>query len=296
MYLLNTIFLIATTHFSLNYFFKEQYMYFLYNMSYIMLYNLSKVEIVIKQYYANIMQNYYVAKLLDTLEDYYVSLKTYDTELIVSNVMIEQIKIENLLYFYDYSKLKDVDFFIYTKSVEKNEKENKFILYDISDLSNIIVPLKKCEYQFLSMNIKIKNPDNENFDLHLDSKRETYYVINNRLNVIFFSYLLKSKYGISSNALTLRYDIQIIDQNANICNISECDELILFKDYYQIIPYDYEKSMMKKFKNYNNYLLSLNLTSNNSVFNNNLENEEDEEDVEDKEDKFDDSSYVKVRK
>jgi len=57
--------------------------------------------------------------------------------------------------------------------------------------------------------------------------------------------------------------------------------------------------VMKKLKNYNNYLLSLNLVSDNSVFNNNFENEEDvEEDVYEKtgEDKFDDSSYVKVIK
>jgi hypothetical protein len=74
---------------------------------------------------------------------------------------------------------------------------------------------------------------------------------------------------------------------------------------------------MKKLKNYNNYLLSLNFISDNSVFNNNLENEEENEEnygknederalfedeneeveyEETKEDNFDDSSYVKVIK
>ena len=40
---------------------------------------------------------------------------------------------------------------------------------------------------FLSLNIQLKCPEGKNFDLELDCKRETYYVVNNRLNALFFS-------------------------------------------------------------------------------------------------------------
>jgi hypothetical protein len=246
-------------------------------MSYIILYNYGKLEILMKEYYTNILQIHYVSKTLDAIDYYIASLKLYDTELIVSNNIISTTKLNNLLINYDYNVLKNIDLFIYTEVLNKSEKNKKIILYDISDLTNNIVTPDKCDFQFLSLNIKIRGSDSKNFDLELDSKSETYYIVGNRLNLLLFSYLLKSKHGISSNAVTLKYDIQVIDQNANIFTINECDEIVLFKDYYMIIPYDYEKSQINKLTNYNRVLLTLNNMKNIELYETNSFEEKEKE-------------------
>ena len=293
MYLLNSLFLIAAAHFSFNYCFKEQYYYFLYNMSYIILYNYGKVEIIMKEYYENTMKNYYVAKICDFISYYSANFERdnndADTELIISNNIFAKVKMSYLLDNYDNNTLKYMqDLVIYTEKNDKEEKSNKVIIYDVSDLTNIIVSPKKCNYQFLSLNIQLKCPEGKNFDLELDCKRETYYVVNNRLNALFFSYLLKNKYGITSNVFTLQYDILMIDHNANLVVLTEKDEIILFKDYYQIIPYNYEEIQVKKENNYNRVLLTLknleNLDLNES--NDNFEKEQD--------DNLSDASYEKL--
>ena len=306
MYLLNSLFLIAAAHFSFNYCFKEQYHYFLYNMSYIILYNYGKVEIIMKEYYENIMKNYYVVKICDVICYYSANFERdnvdndSDTELIISNNIFERIKMSNLLDNYDYNMLKNIDLLIYTEKSGKEEKSDKeeksskedksgkVIIYDVSDLTNIIVSPKKCNYQFLSLNIQLKCPEGKNFDLQLDCKRETYYVVNNRLNALFFSYLLKNAYGITSNVFTLQYDILMIDHNANLVVLTEKDELILFKDYYQIIPYNYEEMQVKKENNYNRVLLTLKNLKNHDLneSNDNFEKEEDEN--------LSDASYEKL--
>ena len=103
---------------------------------------------------------------------------------------------------------------------------------------------------------------------------------------------MKSKHGINSNAITLKYDIQIIDQNANIFTITECDEIILFKDYYMIIPYDYEKSQINKLTNYNRVLLTLNNMKNLELYetNNFQEKEKEYDELSDNSD----NSYEKL--
>ena len=153
--------------------------------------------------------------------------------------------------------LKNIDLFIYREKSGKEEKSANVIIYDVSDLTNIIYSPMKCNYKFLSLNIQLNCPDCNNFDLQLDFNSETYYVVNNRLNSLFFSYLLENKYGINSNVFTIKYDILMIDHNANLVILTEKDELILFKDYYQIIPYNYEESQLKKNSNYDRILLTL---------------------------------------
>ena len=293
MYLLNSLFLIAAAHFSFNYCFKEQYHYFLYNMSYIILYNYGKVEIIMKEYYENTMKNYYVAKICDFISYYSANFERdnndSDTELIISNNIFAKVKMSYLLDNYDNNTLKYMqDLVIYTEKNDKEEKSNKVIIYDVSDLTNIIVSPKKCNYQFLSLNIQLKCPEGKNFDLELDCKRETYYVVNNRLNALFFSYLLKNTYGITSNVFTLQYDILMIDHNANLVVLTEKDEIILFKDYYQIIPYNYEEIQVKKENNYNRVLLTLKNLENQDLnkSNDNFEKEQD--------DNLSDASYEKL--
>ena len=147
----------------------------------------------------------------------------------------------------------------------------------------------KCNYQFLSLNIQLKCPEGVNFDLQLDSKRETYYVVNNRFNSLFFSYFLKNNYGITSNVFTLKYDILMIDNNAQFVILTEKDELILFKDYYQIIPYNYEESQLKKNSNYDRILLTL---ENLEIHNLNKSNEKFREKEDDE--NLSDASYEKL--
>jgi len=255
MYLLNGLLLITTFHFSMNYFLNDKYKNYLCKISYNILYNYGIIEIYLKENYTKILKNYYVDKILDNIEYFYKYFNNYffdyDTELIINNNIVSTCRFSNIFSSNNYENLNNIELFIYTENI-KNDKANKFIYYDISELTTFYNIYEKCDYEFLSINIHIKNLNNDFFiNFNLANNKETYYLVNNKINVIFISYLLKTKYNINVHPSKLQYNINFIDQNAEFLNLNEKAELVLFKDCYEIIPYEYKVHKNLNIDSYN---------------------------------------------
>lgn len=245
MYLINFLFIATTVHFSMNYFFERQYKNFLFNLSYSIFYNFGKVEIFTKNIYNKISKNDYIVWTLDKVDDLYKYTKYYDTEIIRDNQVIHRNKLIDLIYNPEPNFIYNGDFIIYSEEI-KNDKTNKVLL---NFIPCIPISYEKCNYTFLSMFLTFKN-NNSNYDIMIFNNNETYFVTNNRINVKLISYLLATRYNIYKNFELLEYNIQIIDNNVNILTISEKDEIILYKEHYEILPYDYKREQENNLKIY----------------------------------------------
>ena len=242
MYLLNIIFLLTSAHFTLNYFFKQQYQYFLFNLSYNFLYNCGRLEILLKQQYNQLLNNPYVEKIFDKIEDLYTSYKTYDTIIILNNQVIARSIHNSIIYDVGYENLKYADFMIYNHNV-KRKKSNQVVFYGILDFALFIDKIENCSYEFLSLNVKVDYPgmESKNVDILFSNNKETLYVVTNRINVLMISYLLKVQHNIETDPFLLSYEINIIDQNVKFFKLNEKEELILFKNHYEKVPFDLNK-------------------------------------------------------
>ncbi len=250
MYIINFLFLSSAMHLLMDYFFKYQYQTFLYSLSYTILYNYGKLEIICKNNYNKFIKNSTVECILDKLEEYYIYLKRFDTEIISRNKIKERVKLVNILN--NYKKFINCDLIIYTEEFKKsNLRSNKVIL---DNVPNFLICYEKCDYHFLSLSLSLKNNnDLNNLEIQLSNKNDTYFVVNNRINSLLIAYLLKIQHNISIDPLYIEYNIQIIDHNVNIFNISEKEEIILLKDKYITIPYNYLDHKNAK----NNRLISI---------------------------------------
>jgi hypothetical protein len=109
------------------------------------------------------------------------------------------------------------------------------------------------------MFLTFKNNDDLNYDIMIFNNNETYFVTNNRINVKLISYLLATRYNIYKNFELLEYNIQIIDNNVNILTVSEKDEIILYKEHYEILPYDYKRKQENNLKIYKRNMIFENM-------------------------------------
>ena len=155
MLFLNFLFLSTTFHFSMNYFFKEKYQNLLYSLSYIVLYNYGKVEILLKNSYNKVVTNKSIEYLLDKVDDYYKFFKTYDTDLINNNILKERGKMINVVNNYD--NFLTYDLIIYKEEIKKC-RSNKVIF---GDMPNFSLHYEKCDYQFMSLSLTLKNKNHE---------------------------------------------------------------------------------------------------------------------------------------
>jgi len=264
MYLLNIIFLLTSTHFTLNYFFKQQYQSFLFKISYNFLYNCGRLEIFLKQHYNQLFNNLYVEKIFDKIEDLHTSFKTYDTIIILSNQVVARSIRNSIIYDVGYKNLQYVDFMIYNHNV-KRKKTNQVVFYSISDFSLFIDKIENCSYEFLSLNVEVDYPgiETKNVDIVFSNNKETLYVVTNRINVLLISYLLKVQHNIETDPLLLSYKINIIDQNVKFFTLNEKEELILFENHYEKVPFDLNK--IKERRNNINNNKTLNILQNESL-------------------------------
>jgi hypothetical protein len=192
------------------YFFKERYQNFWYSLSYNILYNYGKLEIVLKNNYKKVLKNKSIESLMNKVDQYYKSIKTTDTELIIHNDIKERVKLENIIN--SYQIFYDYDLIIYTEEF-KNNKSNKVVF---NGIPKYVLYYEKCSFEFMSLLLNLKNhPELNNFEIKLNNFDETYFVVNNRINCILISYLLKKQHNICIEPVWIEYDIQIIDQNVN---------------------------------------------------------------------------------
>lgn len=154
-----------------------------------------------------------------------------NTYLIYDNLNnINFIKDSKIIKNYKYINIDNIDF-KYDYVLTKNKYKDKYLI-------NILINFNKgnlfnelpTDYQFL---LVIVNVQNENFNITniLKDKNNYYYTINTLLfnkefmNWLFF-YHLKKSYS--------SYKIKIMDNNANLINLTENNYIILNKNNYTI--------------------------------------------------------------
>jgi len=196
----------------------------------------------LKQQYNQLLNNPYIEKIFDKIEDLHTSFKKYDTIIILNNKVVARSVHNSIIYDVGYKNLQYSDFMIYNQSV-KRKKTNQVVFYGILDFALFINKIENCSYEFLSLNVKIDYPgmESKNVDIVFSNNKETLYVVTNRINVLMISYLLKLQHNIETDPLLLSYEINIIDQNVKFFRLNEKEELILFENHYEKVPFDLNK-------------------------------------------------------
>ena len=238
MYLLGLIVLSSTLHFSMNYFYKEKYEYFLASLFFCIIYNYGKVEIYFKNEYNRFINISFVECINDKIYDYYNAINAYDTEIILNNNVVEKTTLKKIIN--NYNKFLNNDIVIYTEKC-KNAINKKVILNDVPVLN---LNPESCDYKFLSVVLYDETyPNTINntniYDIKLINKNESFFVVNNRINSVLICYLLKEQYNVCISPYFIKYKIQIIDNSVKFINVSEKEEIVLSKSNYEIVPYNY---------------------------------------------------------
>jgi hypothetical protein len=231
---------------------KNNLINLLFKISYNLLYFYGNVEIFVKNIYNKISENETVVSIKKKVKDYYNELYNYNIEIVNSNI-VEKINFKNIVgnIVENLNLFKNNDLIIYSipSNIQDSSSQlNKIIIYDSQDFFKGI---KICDFKFISLSLDIKTEinndvdndidnDKYNYEIKLSNKNENYFVVNNRINVVLLSYLLKVQHNIDINPLIFEYSVRIIDQNANIFTINEKEEIILYESNYEVITYIYK--------------------------------------------------------
>ncbi len=133
-----------------------------------------------------------------------------------------------------------IKYISFNKAIQLDTNPYDFILYN-NNTDNIIyskVPSSfeyKCaSYKFITVNINTTNDINkkEEINKHLDLKG--FYIANNKIDKYVICYLLNQQHNINVCADTCKYQLYIIDHNANIINIDEMSDITLYENEYII--------------------------------------------------------------
>jgi hypothetical protein len=74
-----------------------------------------------------------------------------------------------------------------------------------------------------------------NYDIRLFCDGNNYFVANNKIDKHVICFLLKEQKNVNFSPENCKYKLNIIDQNANMIEISEKDVLYLHEDNYELI-------------------------------------------------------------
>lgn len=94
----------------------------------------------------------------------------------------------------------------------------------------------RCKYTFIQIMVNFECKENEqSYKLNLCDQTNNYYVVNNRINAKFISYMLFKNYNVSCDFINTPYTIHIMDHNVGTVILNENDELIFNENDYTII-------------------------------------------------------------
>lgn len=193
----------------------------------------SFVEFYSKKIYKQIKNNSSINSLLQKMKS------SNNIELVVGNKMVKMSNKESL-----YLELPiENDFIVYSHSVLQTSRINKLIIHHFSDsISNDVFNYKLCKYMFISTILYLEYKSLIiNYDLKFFVNGDNYYVVNNKIDRYVICYLLNKQLNVFSNPENCKYNLSIIDQNANIVKMNENDVLHLHEDDYEILQVTEEK-------------------------------------------------------
>jgi hypothetical protein len=187
----------------------------------------SFIELNAKKMYKQIKNNSSVNSLVEQLKS------SNNIEVVLSNQVVSHLNNETV-----YSKLPfENTFIIYSESQPMTSKVNKLILHHFSEsIPKSVFKHKLCSYMFIStiVYLEIKSLI-VNYDLKLFCNGDNYFVADNKIDKYVICYLLKKQKNVNCSPENCKYKFNIIDQNANMIDLSEKDVLYLHQDSYEII-------------------------------------------------------------
>jgi hypothetical protein len=116
-------------------------------------------------------------------------------------------------------------------------KTNKIVVHHFSDsVSEDVFRYKLCKYMFISTVVYLEYKSKIiNYDLRLFSDGDNYFVANNKIDKYVICFLLNKQFSTVTTPENCKYKFNIIDQSANILELSEKDVLYLHEDNYEVI-------------------------------------------------------------
>ena len=221
-------------HVILNNFFPEQYNSLLINMSFYLILMYSHAESYIKRFYNNKYISHFIKKINNIIN----KNNTKELDIIKDSHVIESC--DKTSFFEKKTVNYDYDFIIfsdYDNISESSDKINKVIYYKDSN-SEIDYKYTNCKFSFISITIQIfyKNEDRL-YTIKLSNDYENYYIVGNKINRLFISYLMKNKFNINLDDVNNKYKMTFIDDSINIKNITEKEQIVFNENDYAIVEF-----------------------------------------------------------
>ena len=187
----------------------------------------SFIELKTKKMYKQIKNNSYVNSLLEKIKS------PNNIEVILNNQTVNDLSKDSI-----YSNLPfENNFIIYSEAEPMTSKTNKIIIHNFSESTSMdVFKYKLCNYMFISSVLYLERRSlMVNYDLKLFCNGDNYFVANNKIDKYVICYLLKKQKNLQFIPENVRYKFNIIDQNANMIELSEKDVLYLRENNYEII-------------------------------------------------------------
>ena len=185
------------------------------------------MELKGKKMYKQIKNNPSVSSLLEKMNS------SNDVEVISSNNTVSYSSKDDI-----YLKLPlENTFIVYSDSQPMTSRTNKVIVHSFSESTpKDVFEYKLCNYMFISTILYLETKSLiVNYDLKLFCDGNNYFVANNKIDKYVICYLLKEQKNVIFNPSTCKYKLNIIDQNANMIDLSEKEVLYLHENSYEII-------------------------------------------------------------
>ena len=220
-------------HLIMKQYYPKQYTSILIFLTEYAIFAYSFIELKTKKMYKQIKNNSSVNSLLEQMK------ATNNIEIILNNQIVGRLSKESI-----YSNLPfENDFIIYSDSEQITSKTNKMIIHNFSECTpKDILNYKLCNYMFISTILYLETKSVVvNYDLNLFCNGDNYFVANNKIDKSVICYLLKQQKNVNFSPEKCKYKFNIIDQNANMIEMSEKDVLYLYEDSYEILQVISEK-------------------------------------------------------
>ena len=225
----NILFYGMALHIYMTNYYPMQYNNFLIESAHFCVLNYSRLQIFADRLYRNLKKNpefdKYASYFENALKNFFKEPEPGNIEIIkYSQVMITTIA-ENL----NKSYPDLMDFLIFSDR-QASGQVNRVIYFEVPTNFSYV----KCKYKFVSLTVVFS--EREKYNLKLFSENDNYFIANNRLNKFVFCFLIRKQFGIIKDECSVKYKLEIIDQDINLISFTENDEIFLDIDGYSVLP------------------------------------------------------------
>lgn len=214
-------------HLIMTQYYPERYRMILLLLTEKLIFAYSFIELKTKKMYKQIKNTQSVSSLIEKMKS------PNNVEVIFNNKSVSYLNKENI-----YSKLPfENTFIVYSHSEPISGRTNKMIIHHFSkNTPKDVFNYKLCKYMFISTILYLETKSLIiNYDLRLDSGDVNYFITNNKIDKYVICYLLKQQKNVNCSPENCKYKFSIIDQNANMIELSEKDVLYLHENNYEVI-------------------------------------------------------------